>query len=473
MKEDGMFKTAYARGTSWVIAVGIAAFLYLNGHSLLHGDEMATMLETRMPFGEMLRFLFVEDVHPPVYFVMLKTWLSVFGQSVFAARCFSLAGMIACAVFAGGKIRKLFDEKTAFWFVAFLMLSPVSPWLCRIVRMYSWALFFTTMAFLSAETALIKNDKKQYAFYVFFVVLASWTHYYAALACAVVALVYLFRSFGRDKAVFKRFFICNTILFAVVCPELWLLSRQNLGETHWISYTQVYDAYRLFFFGKYFCGTFLMMAAWVVGIQFFQEQNAVDKKKSALSGIIVAVCLWYVLFMLSVFWRPVLTDRYLTIAFGGLYLFFAVGIARKRTNEVLFAFLMTVSFLFSCIGEKRLTAPNAQRELYNAVKENVTNKDVLIASGWQVRLWLLYWFPDYDIRSYESKIYGQRETRFFKRHLKRLRQSDLADLLKTKRVFSVSGYFGACDTVPVVGGNDGYLTGGDFILSLEKIERCD
>lgn len=137
MKEEGMFKTAYARGTSWVIAVGIAAFLYLNGHSLLHGDEMATMLETRMPFGEMLRFLFVEDVHPPVYFVMLKTWLSVFGQSVFAARCFSLAGMIACAVFAGGKIRKLFDEKTAFWFVAFLMLSPVSPWLCRIVRMYS------------------------------------------------------------------------------------------------------------------------------------------------------------------------------------------------------------------------------------------------------------------------------------------------------------------------------------------------
>ncbi len=114
-------KITYGNKAVALILLSVIAFLCLNSHSLLSHDEMGTMIEARMPFGEMLRFLFVKDVHPPVHFVLLKSWLSVFGQSVFAARCFSFAGMIACVVFAYVKIRNLFGEKRR---------SGLSPFCC-------------------------------------------------------------------------------------------------------------------------------------------------------------------------------------------------------------------------------------------------------------------------------------------------------------------------------------------------------
>lgn len=114
-------KITYGNKAVALILLSVIAFLCLNSHSLLSHGEMGTMIEARMPFGEMLRFLFVKDVHPPVHFVLLKSWLSVFGQSVFAARCFSFAGMIACVVFAYVKIRNLFGEKRR---------SGLSPFCC-------------------------------------------------------------------------------------------------------------------------------------------------------------------------------------------------------------------------------------------------------------------------------------------------------------------------------------------------------
>ena len=472
-----MQKIAKEHGTFLLILLSAAAFLCLNGHSLLSHDEMGTLLESRMPFREMLRFLFVKDVHPPVYFVLLKSWQSVFGQSVFAARCFSFAGMIACAVFAGGKVRRLFGEKTAFWFVAFLLFSPLSLWLGRFIRMYSWMLFFTTMAFLSAETALRKNDKRDYAFFVVFAVLASWTHYYAALTCGVMTLMYLCRAYDSDTAGrFKRFFVCGVVLFFFVSPTAYVLSRQNLAASRWIT-GEAFASYNLFFENDNFFSAFLVFSAWAFGIQALLESENTDEKAGVLTGLYIAVFVLCVGFTLSVLWRPVIVERYLTATLGGVFLFFAFGAAKKRANELFFAVFLTLSFLGCFTAERQKVVGSVQPEFYNAVKSNVTKDDIIIANNWWMPSWLSCHFPDYTVFAPADSAVS-----IFNDKIAKTDKAAVVEMLKMKRVFTTdANLYPDCEQREIMTTVDPYV-GAENVrilrqrnetMSLAEIVKCE
>ncbi len=472
-----MQKIAKEHGTFLLILLSAAAFLCLNGHSLLSHDEMGTLLESRMPFREMLRFLFVKDVHPPVYFVLLKSWQSVFGQSVFAARCFSFAGMVACAVFAGGKVRRLFGEKTAFWFVAFLLFSPLSLWLGRFIRMYSWMLFFTTMAFLSAETALRKNDKRDYAFFVVFAVLASWTHYYAALTCGVMTLMYLCRAYDSDTAGrFKRFFVCGVVLFFCVSPTAYVLSRQNLAASRWIT-GEAFASYNLFFENDNFFSAFLVFSAWAFGIQALLESENTDEKAGVLTGLYIAVFVLCVGFTLSVLWRPVIVERYLTATLGGVFLFFAFGAAKKRANELFFAVFLTLSFLGCFTAERQKVVGSVQPEFYNAVKSNVTKDDIIIANNWWMPSWLSCHFPDYTVFAPADSAVS-----IFNDKIAKTDKAAVVEMLKMKRVFTTdANLYPDCEQREIMTTVDPYV-GAENVrilrqrnetMSLAEIVKCE
>ncbi len=470
-----MQKIAKEHGTFLLILLAAAAFLCLNYHSLLSHDEMGTLLESRMPFREMLRFLFVKDVHPPVYFVLLKSWQSVFGQSVFAARCFSFAGMIACAVFADGKVRRLFGEKTAFWFVAFLLFSPLSLWLERFIRMYSWMLFFTTAAFLSAETALRKNDKREYALFVVFAVLASWTHYYAALTCGVMTLMYLCRAYDSDTAGrFKRFFVCGVVLFFCVSPTAYVLSRQNLAASRWIT-GEAFASYNLFFENDNFFSAFLVFSAWAFGIQALLESEKTDEKVGVLTGVYIAVFVLCVGSALSVLWRPVIVERYLTATLGGVFLLFAFGAAQKRVNERFFAVCLTLSFLGCFAAERQRVADSVQPEFYNAVKSNVAKDDIIIAKDWWMLPWLSYHFPDYAV-----SVADDRAISIFNDKIVKTDKANIAKMLETKRVFTVNLY-PDCEQREIMTAVDPYVGAASIrilrkrseLMSLTEIVKCE
>ncbi len=472
-----MQKIAKEHGTFLLILLSAAAFLCLNGHSLLSHDEMGTLLESRMPFREMLRFLFVKDVHPPVYFVLLKSWQSVFGQSVFAARCFSFAGMIACAVFAGGKVRRLFGEKTAFWFVAFLLFSPLSLWLGRFIRMYSWMLFFTTAAFLSAETALRKNDKRDYALFVVFAVLASWTHYYAALTCGVMTLMYLCRAYDSDTAGrFKRFFVCGVVLFFCVSPTAYVLSRQNLAASRWIT-GEAFASYNLFFENDNFFSAFLVFSAWAFGIQALLESENTDAKAGVLTGLYIAVFVLCVGFTLSVLWRPVIVERYLTATMGGVFLFFAFGAAKKRANELFFAVFLTLSFLGCFTAERQKVVGSVQPEFYNAVKSNVTKDDIIIANNWWMPSWLSCHFPDYTVFAPADSAVS-----IFNDKIAKTDKAAVVEMLKMKRVFTTdANLYPDCEQREIMTAVDPYV-GAENVrilrqrnetMSLAEIVKCE
>ena len=59
------------------------------------------------------------DVHPPLYYLMLKIFINVFGDSIPVYKLFSICPLILCFVLAGTKIRKYWGEQTSLLFVFF------------------------------------------------------------------------------------------------------------------------------------------------------------------------------------------------------------------------------------------------------------------------------------------------------------------------------------------------------------------
>lgn len=94
MPRDGMTVTDNARGDvtrllPWAggVVSGLFAFL-LGWDRSLWFDEGYTVMVERLPFADMMHWLAV-DAHPPLYYLLLRVWMAVFGDSFAAMRALS------------------------------------------------------------------------------------------------------------------------------------------------------------------------------------------------------------------------------------------------------------------------------------------------------------------------------------------------------------------------------------------------
>ena len=103
------------------------------------------------------------DVHPPLYYLVLKLWTDIFGYSEISLRFPSVIfGVIT--VWVVYKIgRKLFDEKTGKIAALFLALNPLAIYYSQEARMYSLAML------LVALSVWMFLEKKKWWFGVFWV----------------------------------------------------------------------------------------------------------------------------------------------------------------------------------------------------------------------------------------------------------------------------------------------------------------
>jgi uncharacterized membrane protein len=86
------------------------------------------------------------DFHPPLYHVILKLWILVFGNSEFSVRMPSVIfGTVTClAVYALGK--KLFDEKTALVAATLMATAPLAIYYSHEARMYMLAAMLVSIS---------------------------------------------------------------------------------------------------------------------------------------------------------------------------------------------------------------------------------------------------------------------------------------------------------------------------------------
>ncbi|MGK2896273.1 MAG: glycosyltransferase family 39 protein [Candidatus Saccharimonadales bacterium] len=185
MKKITHFPTIWPHTGKVILLLSVALYVIftlfqINRWSIWF-DEGFSLYLTRYDFGQIAHFTAL-DVHPPLYYWVLKFWTSLFGTSDVAYRSLSLTFGVVTIVLVYFLIRKLFDTKAANWVVFLLALSPMLIRYGQEARMYTMV---TAIVFGATYVLIRAMESKKTRYWVIYAVLLAagmWTHYFTALA---------------------------------------------------------------------------------------------------------------------------------------------------------------------------------------------------------------------------------------------------------------------------------------------------
>ena len=179
------------------------------------------------------------DVHPPLYYLLLKTWSEAFGSSVVALRLFSLFCMTNAIVIAWRMFRRWYGRQRGLLALAGMSVGPFLIRYSQETRMYGlgallamsatyvfWQLFYST-------DDLGKKVRLYVAAYVLLITAAIYTHYFLLFVTVTHLLFLLFNRTRRVPAQWAICFGLPVLLFIPWLPIALEQFRRSTG-TSWI-----------------------------------------------------------------------------------------------------------------------------------------------------------------------------------------------------------------------------------------------
>ena len=205
-------------------------------------DSSASIFIIQTGYEELIKIT-AADVHPPLYYIILKA-----GSDLILSFCPALTIVQAC------KIMSLIPfvlavclcltvvRKTWGWYVAGLgalsiITAPLALEIGMEIRMYSWAMFFVLACYIFSFKALQTNKWGYWLLFALSGVASAYTHTYA---CVAVMPIYLFCGWCSIRSRNRKslYWWVGSCLFAIVSylPWLGILLRQTAYVTHgfWI-----------------------------------------------------------------------------------------------------------------------------------------------------------------------------------------------------------------------------------------------
>ena len=327
-------------------------------------DEAYSLSQIRHSWKDLIQFL-INDVHPLLYFTILKAASVVFGSSIAVMKMVSVFPTIVMIIFVCLFLKKEFSDRAAILFLLLCISSETITHYSIEIRMYSWALFFVTLMFVSSWYFL-KSGKKQWWIAILLCALGSaYTHNFAAVGAGIV---YLFLFFYALK--YKKDEIVPMILLAIIGIILYLPWFPSLigqftrtSDNFWIEPLTIRNIFdyvvMVFSTGNYFVTLFLCFIFGFVFISFFIRKNKTEKHFFFFGGLCCAVCLVLTGIIISIAIRPLFTSRYLVPMYGLVWLFFAIEcsvIEKRRITVFIYVVLVSIgimSFSLSAHKEKK------------------------------------------------------------------------------------------------------------------------
>lgn len=329
-----------------VVLIGIVPLLAAFNSNLWF-DEAYSVGLANQPWGNLFVSA-INDVHPVLYYVLLKLYSLICGTSVIALRIFSIIPIVILAIFTATKLKKQFGEKISFYFLIVLLLLPVTMHYGSQIRMYSWAMLFVTLTAFYAYKAFKYNEKKHWIIFVIFSILSAYTHHFALFTIGVINLVLLFYVIRKKKELLKRWFIYGVLQIVLFIPGLiiFIMQSTRVASGFWISvnFPDIFGQIIQFFFQDSITSDNSILKAipsifalFIVIYMILRVHKLYieDKEKIRPATITLSVCGIVVLVTLLVsLVRAVFIPRYMLPMLGLLIFAFAYVLSVEKTRVI-------------------------------------------------------------------------------------------------------------------------------------------
>lgn len=171
-------------------------------------DESYTAYLIRSDFDDIIKYT-AADVHPPLYYLLLKVWSMIFGYSDFALRAMSaLFGAIAI-MFAFLWVKYKYGKAAAIFSSLFLALSPNFIRYGQEMRMYTLVAAIVFAATFMLQLAIDNRYRRWWIFYAALVALGMYVHYFSIFAwlAHVAYLLLVYKKEFFTKKIFAVFLL--------------------------------------------------------------------------------------------------------------------------------------------------------------------------------------------------------------------------------------------------------------------------
>ncbi|MFN2110520.1 MAG: glycosyltransferase family 39 protein, partial [Anaerolineae bacterium] len=121
-------------------------------------DEVDQWRFALQSWGEMLRNFTRAGWNGPLYSPLMRIWIALTGDSVFAMRYFSLLWGVVGVALLYVLVKRLVDdakfgEGAAQWSALLLALSPYMVWYAQEIKMYTWVPMLVLLALYALDRA--------------------------------------------------------------------------------------------------------------------------------------------------------------------------------------------------------------------------------------------------------------------------------------------------------------------------------
>jgi uncharacterized membrane protein len=272
------------------------------------------------------------DIHPPLYYYLLKVWMIPFGDTVFSLRLLSALLTSLSVFFIYPIARKVLEVREGFIVLILYSLSPLNLYYSQEVRMASLNLFlnvsalyyfFKTLEFKGRFTHFFKNPNVWA--YTILTTLSLYTHYFS-FALVSGEIIFLLFNVKKLTRRIHRFIFIYILMFAAYLFWLPILLKHISTGQSWRTSQSLFSLIdQLFYFFKdislglyHFYANYdlmklinvlvlLLFGIYIIGIVYFLYKQTKTKKSAKsfpnYNSLIIMVTFIPILFALIIFLR--------------------------------------------------------------------------------------------------------------------------------------------------------------------------
>lgn len=200
-------------------------------------DEAYTINLVRGNVSDIVRGA-ASDVHPPLYYLILKLSGLFGGESLFKYRIITTMGTCLNLLLAGATmIRKQWGRRVSVLYILWFGLTYSTLEKSTFVRMYSWGAFFVITAALLLFSYYKTDRRRNLVIGIVMTLAAMYTHYYALMAVFFVWLFLLLAVLIKQRKKAGCVFLGGIVAAAGYLPWLGNLLTQSrrVAGSFWMS----------------------------------------------------------------------------------------------------------------------------------------------------------------------------------------------------------------------------------------------
>ncbi|MFQ6015485.1 MAG: glycosyltransferase family 39 protein, partial [Anaerolineae bacterium] len=214
----------------FVILLAFALRSFRLGHQSVWYDEGLSIYYAQQSLPALLTGVSASD-HPPLYFLLLHSWLKVVGSSEFSVRFLSLIWGLLLVSMTYRIGRRLLGSAVGLTAALLVAISPFHVWYSQETRMYTMAAFLALLSSYWLWQALQEGRWPTWVAYVLSSVALVYTHFFAWFVLLFQAAFVIWWAWQeRRRMLLARWCLGQGVTLLAFLPWMPFVVGQYLGN---------------------------------------------------------------------------------------------------------------------------------------------------------------------------------------------------------------------------------------------------